>query len=910
MNLKTKTLDIDGMTCSSCVRTVEEVVRNIDGIEQASVNFASEKLQIVFNEERANIDKIIHTIRKKGYDATLPYTIQTYAVGGMTCAACVKRVEDVISALEGIEHINVNLATESARVSFSAETIPESRIIEAVEKAGYTLSIIGRDEHCADIPANLNEKKKQKELKKQFRQLIVSIIFAVPLVLVAMLEMVGIPLPAMISPMHSPGAFALVQLFLTLPIVIAGSHFYTNGFPAFFRGHPNMDSLIAIGTTAAIVYSTWNTVLILSGQTGLVMNLYYETAGVIIALIKVGKYMESVSKGRTSGAIKKLMGLQPKTAIVVRSGREQSIPIADVRVGDELIAKPGEKIAVDGTVLKGQTSVDESMLTGESIPVDKTVGDPVTGASINQNGSIRYRAERIGRETALARIIKLVEEAQGSKAPIARLADVISGYFVPAVMIIAVVAGLAWLLSGMEITFALKIFIAVLVIACPCALGLATPTAIMVGTGRGASLGILIKGGEPLEIAGRVKTVVFDKTGTITQGKPKVTEILGYNGWDKERVLQMAASAEAGSEHSLADAIVEASNRLKLGRLETESFKAVPGRGITATVDGKKLLLGNIEFMSENNIVKHNPEDADRLSGEGKTAIYLGVNGILAGIIAVADVVKPDSARAISRLHDMGIKTVMLTGDNKLTAEAIAKQVKIDQVIAQVMPGDKAEQIKTLQKEGERVAMVGDGINDAPALAQSDLGIAIGSGTDVAMESAGIVLMQNNLSGVVTAIELSTATLKNIKQNLFWAFAYNTAGIPLAAGVFFLFGGPTLNPMFAAAAMAMSSVSVVSNALRLRRFNPIEEGGPAHQPFIQFKKEKTMKTKVSIDGMNCQHCVKSVTETLNNIDGISSTVVDLEEKTAMVESISPPDEATIRQTISDAGFTVTGISPQ
>ncbi|MBU2649117.1 cadmium-translocating P-type ATPase [bacterium] len=820
MSFETRTLSIDGMTCSSCVRTVEETVQQQEGVQKASVNFASEKLQVTYDDNKTNVASIVDVIVKKGYGASVPAEglTKTYAVEGMTCASCVKRVEDSIKALEGVLSANVNLATEKVQVSYSPEHVKESQLMEAVAKAGYTLSKVAEGESV-----DLDEEKKQKDLKKQYTQLVVSIVFAVPLLLIAMLEMVGVSLPSIISPEINPSIFALLQLILTIPIVIAGSHFYTKGYPTFFRGHPNMDSLIAIGTTAAIGYSAWNTAFILMGRTELVVNLYYETAGVIIALIKVGKYMESVSKGRTSGAIKQLMGLQPKTAIVVKNGREETIPIEEVEVGDELIAKPGEKIAVDGMVIQGRTSVDESMLTGESMPVDKNVGDSVTGASINQNGNIHYRAERVGKETALAQIIKLVEEAQGSKAPIARMADVISSYFVPVVIVLAVVAGLAWFLGGMEVTFALKIFISVLVIACPCALGLATPTAIMVGTGRGASLGILIKGGEPLEIASSIKTVVFDKTGTITEGKPKVTEILGFNEWKEDNVLLMAASAEKGSEHSLGTAIVEESEKKDQVLLKVTEFSAVPGRGIMATVDDRKLLFGNIEFMSENRIIDSDMPEADRLSKEGKTAMYLAIDGSLAGIIAVADVVKPDSALAILRLHAIGIKTVMLTGDNQLTAEAIARQVNIDEVVAQVMPGDKAAAIKKLQSGGNRVSMVGDGINDAPALAQSDLGIAIGSGTDVAMESAGIVLMQNSLVGVVTAIELSKATLRNIKQNLFWAFAYNTAGIPLAAGVFFLFGGPTLNPMFAAAAMAMSSVSVVTNALRLRRFKPTGE---------------------------------------------------------------------------------------
>jgi len=602
-----------------------------------------------------------------------------------------------------------------------------------------------------------------------------------------------------------------------------------------------------------------------------VMNLYYETAGVIIALIKVGKYMETLSKGRTSGAIKELMGLAPKTAIVIRDGKEAVIPIEDVEVGDELIARPGEKIAVDGTVLDGHTSVDESMLTGESIPVEKNQGDTVTGASMNQNGTIRYRV--IG---------------------------------------IALLSAGAWLVGGAGITFSLKIFIAVLVIACPCALGLATPTAIMVGTGRGASLGILIKGGEPLETAGRIHTIVLDKTGTITEGKPRVTDIRALNGFEKHQILQLAASAEKGSEHSLGAAVVAESEKQGLSFLPAKGFSAVPGRGITVSVDGKDLMFGNLAFMKENQVMDADLPEADDLSSQGKTVMYLAVDQKPAGIIAVADVVKPDSADAIAQLQKMGLKTVMLTGDNELTARAIAKQVNIDQVVAQVMPGDKANQVKQLQADGTRVAMVGDGINDAPALAQADLGFAIGSGTDVAMESAGIVLMQNSLAGVVTAIDLSRATLRNIKQNLFWAFFYNSAGIPLAAGLFFLFGGPTLNPMFAAAAMALSSVSVVTNALRLKNFKPalvpkVPEQSIEPDTNEPDKKETPMKTIINIDGMSCMHCAKSVTDRLNALEGISSTRVNLEQKQAVVESKQPVDRDLVTRTITDAGYTVTGI---
>ncbi|MEX1313954.1 MAG: heavy metal translocating P-type ATPase, partial [Desulfotignum sp.] len=793
-----------------------------------------------------------------------------FKIDGMTCAACVRRVEDAIRDVSGVESASVNLATEKAQVTYELGGEKEAAIIHAVEAAGYGLAPV--DETSSP---DKDEKKKEEQRRQEFIRLIISIGFAIPLVFVAMAEMVGIPLPSGISPGHSPGTFALVQLMLTLPIVMAGFHFYTRGFPALFKGHPNMDSLIAIGTTAAIAYSAVNTVLIFTGRTEYVMNLYYETAGVIIALIKVGKYMETVSKGRTSGAIKELMGLAPKTAIVIRDGKEAVIPIEDVEVGDELIARPGEKIAVDGTVMDGHTSVDESMLTGESIPVEKSEGDTVTGASMNQNGTIRYRADKVGKDTALARIIRLVEQAQGSKAPIARMADIISSYFVPVVIGIALISAGAWLVGGAGVTFSLKIFIAVLVIACPCALGLATPTAIMVGTGRGASLGVLIKGGQPLETAGRIDTIVLDKTGTITEGKPRVTDIKALDGFEESDILQLAASAEKGSEHSLGAAVVAESEKQGVSVLPARGFSAVPGRGIIVTVDHKDLMFGNLAFMRENQVLDTDLPEADDLSGQGKTVMYLAVNRNLAGIIAVADVVKPDSADAIARLQKMGLKTVMLTGDNELTAQAIARQVNIDQVVAQVMPGDKADQVRQLQADGSRVAMVGDGINDAPALAQADLGFAIGSGTDVAMESAGIVLMQNSLAGVVTAIDLSRATLRNIKQNLFWAFFYNSAGIPLAAGLFHLFGGPTLNPMFAAAAMALSSVSVVTNALRLKNFKPALDPRVPEQSKDPETKEPSMKTIINIDGMSCMHCAKSVTDRLNALEGISSTQVNL-----------------------------------
>jgi Cu+-exporting ATPase len=637
----------------------------------------------------------------------------------------------------------------------------------------------------------------------------------------SMISWLPFPIPAFLHPMEYPLNYALLQLALTLPIVIAGHRFYTVGYKAIVNRSPNMDSLIAMGTTAAIIYSLYSVYRIFIGDFDAVEGLYFETAGVIITLILLGKYLESVSKGRTSEAIKKLMGLAPKTAIVIRDGKEFEVPIDDVEIGHIILVKPGEKIPVDGVVLEGHTSIDESMLTGESIPVEKKAGDQVYAASINKNGMIQFKATKVGGDTALAQIIKLVEEAQGSKAPIAQMADIVSGYFVPIVFVIAVAAFLAWMISGESLIFSLTIFIAILVIACPCALGLATPTAIMVGTGKGAEYGILIKGGEALETTHKINTIVFDKTGTITEGKPVVTDVITANGEEKNHIIQIAASAEKGSEHPLADAIVKAAEKEKLEFLKVDHFEAIPGHGIEVEINGIQVLLGNRKLMNERNIPLAELEaKSDVLAGEGKTPMYLAMNQKMSGIIAVADVVKESSFKAIEKLQSMGIEVAMITGDNRKTADAIAKQVGIDRVLAEVLPQDKSNEVKKLQAEGKKVAMVGDGINDAPALAQADIGIAIGSGTDVAMESADIVLMRSDLMDVPAAIQLSKSTIRNIKQNLFWAFGYNVVGIPVAAGLLHIFGGPLLNPIFAAAAMSLSSVSVLTNALRLKKFKP------------------------------------------------------------------------------------------
>ena len=737
----------------------------------------------------------------------------------MSCASCAQTIEKAVNQLSGVQQAIVNLATEKLVVSYDDHQVTSAEIIKAVTDAGYQAT----EEVAAGATADQDREKKQKHIAEMWQRFWISAVFTVPLLYIAMGHMVGLPLPDFLNPMTHATTFAMVQLILTLPVLYVGREFFTVGFKALFKGHPNMFSLVALGTSAAFVYSLYGTVMIFLGDTSFTMALYYESAGVILTLITLGKYFEAVSKGKTSDAIKKLMGLAPKTAHILRDGAEIEVPVDAVQLDDIVIVRPGDKIPVDGVIVSGSSSVDEAMLTGESLPVEKKVGDAVIGASINKNGSFQFKATKVGKETALAQIIQLVEDAQGSKAPIAQLADKISGVFVPIVIGLAVLSGLAWFFLGQESwIFALTITISVLVIACPCALGLATPTAIMVGTGKGAENGVLIKSGDALETTHKIQTIVFDKTGTITEGKPVVTDILvADSALSEAELLTLAASAEQGSEHPLGEAIVGAAKERQLPLAEGSDFSAIPGHGIRVTVNERVLLLGNIKLMKEEAIeLSTFVQQADRLAEEGKTPMFVAKDGSFAGIIAVADTVKDSSQTAIARLHKMGIEAVMITGDNKRTAEAIAKQVGIDRVLSEVLPEDKALEVKKLQAEGKKVAMVGDGINDAPALAQADVGIAIGSGTDVAMESADIVLMRSDLMDVPTAVELSKATIKNIKENLFWAFAYNTLGIPVAMGVLHLFGGPLLSPMIAAAAMSFSSVSVLLNALRLKGFKP------------------------------------------------------------------------------------------
>ena len=813
-----KSFSVEGMTCASCAQTVEKTAQKLPGVETAAVNLATEKLSLNYDEAVLSDSDVRKAIADAGYKIVSNDVKKTFNIEGMTCSSCAQTVEKSVQNLQGVSVSSVNLATEKLTVSYDPDILNLGDITKTVSDAGYE----AHEEINSAAQVDLDQEKKDKQISHLWKRFVASAIFTVPLFYLSMGPMVGLPVPTMMDASINPLVNAIIQLILTFPVIIINIEYFKIGFRTLSKGHPNMDSLVALGTSAAFLYSLYATYMISAGDASFAHMLYYESAAVILTLITLGNYFEAVSKGKSSEAIKKLMGLAPKTARVMRNQKEQEISIDEVQVGDIIVVRPGEKLPVDGVIISGSTAIDEAMLTGESIPVEKTIDDEVIGASINKTGSFQYRATKIGKDTALAQIVKLVEDAQGSKAPIAKLADRISGIFVPVVIGLALLAGLGWYFIGGEtIEFALTIAISVLVIACPCALGLATPIAIMVGTGKGAENGVLIKSAESLETTGKVDTIVFDKTGTITEGQPVVTDILAVEGFDQEELLTLAASAEVGSEHPLGEAIVRYAEEKELDFYKVETFNAIPGHGIEVTIKDQHLFLGNKKLMDENNIdLTVLATDSDQLATQGKTPMYISINHQLAGIIAVADTVKESSLAAIQKLHKMGIEVAMITGDNKRTAEAIAKQVGIDRVLSEILPEDKANEVKQLQNEGLRVAMVGDGINDAPALAQADIGIAIGSGTDVAMESADIVLMRSDLMDVPTAVELSKATIKNIKENLFWAFAYNTLGIPVAMGVLHLFGGPLLNPMFAAAAMSLSSVSVVLNASRLKRFNP------------------------------------------------------------------------------------------
>ena len=736
---------------------------------------------------------------------------KNYTVTGMSCASCANAVEKALNKNNDI-NASVNFATEKLNIEYDEKKYNFDKIRKIVESAGYGLA--------EDMTEDKKVELYQEKITNLKNRLILAVIFVVPLLYISMGHMLGAVLPEFLNPKVNPLNFALAQFVLTLPIIYAGRDFFSHGFKNLVRKSPTMDSLIAIGSTAAVLYGIYATFGIVIVDPEAHMDLYYESAGAIITLILFGKLLEAKTKGQTSSAIKKLIRLQPKKAKIIENGAEKEVLIENLKVGDIVIVKPGEKIAVDGRIVEGATSVDESMLTGESLPVSKKVGDKVVGGSINKNGSIRFEATEIGKNTVLSQIIKLVEEAQGSKAPISRMADIVSAYFVPIVIGIAIITGTAWFLSGSGLVTAVSFFIAVLVIACPCALGLATPTSIMVGTGKGAENGILIKSGEALETAYKIKTVVFDKTGTITKGKPILTDLIAYGKYNENELLKIAASVENDSEHPLAEAIVNKAKEKNIEIKPYEKFRAMPGYGIRATFEGKEVQIGNRKLMENRKInVEISQKDYDILLNEGKTPMYISIDNELAGLVAVADVIKETSKEAIEKLKKMGIKTVMLTGDNEKTAKFIAKQVGIDDVISEVLPYQKSQKVKELQEKDEFVAMVGDGINDSPALAQANVGIAIGNGTDVAIESADIVLIRNDLRDVAGSIALSKATITNIKENLFWAFFYNVLGIPFAAGIFYaFFNGPKLDPMIAAFAMSFSSVSVLGNALRLKFF--------------------------------------------------------------------------------------------
>ena len=877
---------------------------------------------------------------------------ETYDITGMSCAACSARIEKGISGMEGMQQCSVNLLKNSMTVSYDEAELDSGKIIHQVEDIGYGASLhqtqgskttgaSGREKNGAtDAAAAAAKQMKQR--------LIVSLVFTIPLFYISMGHMAGWPLPPWLLGARNHMIFAFTQFLLVLPVLIAGGHYFKNGLKNLWHRSPNMDSLIALGSGAAFVYGIYAIYKIAWGfsieDMDMVetfgMNLYFESSAMILTLITLGKFMEARAKSKTSEAITKLMDLAPKTAKVLRNGQEEEISVDDVQNGDILVVRDGDTVPVDGKITEGFASVDESAITGESLPVDKQTGDPVTGGTINRTGYFQMEATAVGEHTTLSKIIQLVDDATSSKAPIAKLADRVSSVFVPVVITIALLAAILWLLAGQSFEFALSVAISVLVISCPCALGLATPTAIMVGTGRGAAKGILIKSAEALEITHSIDTVVLDKTGTVTQGKPVVTDVIaleadgktaGENTQAYTELLQLAFSLEKMSSHPLAEAIVKKAEACSATFQEVSDYEMIPGQGIAGTIDKARCLAGNRKLMETNRIdISVAAGLQEKLADEGKTPLYFAQGGKFLGVIAAADVVKPTSREAIARLQEMGMDVIMLTGDNARTAEAIKKQVGIKTVIADVLPQDKEEKVRQLQEQGHKVAMVGDGINDAPALARADVGIAIGAGTDVAIESADIVLMKSDLMDAASAVSLSRAVMRNIKQNLFWAFFYNAIGIPVAAGVLYPAFHILLNPMIGAAAMSFSSVSVVSNALRLRFFTPkwkhesgtadlqtTGNGGMMEQSTAaaeiadriaqndESKGETTMKKTIKIEGMMCQHCVKAATKALEGVAGVTAVTVSLEDKQAVVEGTAT-DEA-LTAAIVDAGYEVKGI---
>lgn len=834
---------------------------------------------------------------------------EQFAVTGMTCAACSAHVEKAVSRLSGVQSAPVNLMLGSMTVTYDEKAVTEGDIIAAVKAAGYGAS------PASQTDQGQLRRDQDAALRRRKKHLIWSVVFLVPLFYLSMGHMMGLPLPQVLH--THPLLLACLQLALVIPILILNRNYFTVGFSRLVKLSPNMDSLVAVGAAAGLVYSLIEMGLLAAGQVSGMPDLYFESAGMILTLVTVGKYLEERSRGKTTGAISALLALAPESAVVRRQGQELTIPTEEIVAGDTVIVRQGGRIPVDGVITDGHAAVDESAITGESLPVEKVPGDAVTSATVTSSGYLELRATRVGGDTTLSQIIRLMEEAASSKAPISRLADRISGIFVPAVMAISLTAALLWaFVGGMDVHFCLSIAIAVLVISCPCALGLATPVAIMVGTGQAAQQGILIKSAESLELLHKVQTVVLDKTGTVTMGQPRVTDILCASGVTEEELLCVAASAEKPSEHPLAHAIVEESQARHIPLCPVSGFRSVPGGGIQATLSGEAVLAGNAGYLAQNGVSLAAMEaDAHRLAEDGKTPLFFAESGHLLGCIAVADVVKPDSAKAIAALRRMGRRVVLLTGDNQRTANAIARQIGVDQVIAQVLPQDKAKCVAQLQQQGQRVAMVGDGVNDAPALAQADVGLAIGAGTDIAIESADVVLMKISLLDIPAAMDLSRAVLRNIKQNLFWAFFYNSIGIPVAAGVLYPALHLTLNPMLAAAAMSLSSVCVVSNALRLRGWKPPVFSdhpvptAPLPESAVfqsQGKEENTVNKTIHIDGMMCAHCTGRVEKALNDLPGVEATV-DLDSKSAAVTCTPDVSDDTLRQAVEDAGYHVTGI---
>ncbi|MFZ5425556.1 MAG: heavy metal translocating P-type ATPase [Thermodesulfobacteriota bacterium] len=815
------TVPIRGMHCASCSSRIERAVGQMEGVESVAVNLATETMDVTLDPAATSLEAVAERVKGLGFEAVLPGPSEVIrlAIGGMHCASCSRRIENAVGNMEGVNAMRVNLATETGELELAPGGPTLDMVLERVAGLGFTATpLTGEDETLY----HAHERESAVRLEAQRKALAPKLILGALVLVAAMGPMVGIPLPGLLAPETSPAAYALLQLALTAPMIWLGRRFYLDGIPALARGGPNMDTLIALGTGAAFLASLWSTIEILLGidPHHKVHELYYESAAVIIALISLGKYFEALSKTRTGEAVKALISLAPDEARLVEGGEARMVPVKDVRPGDLLRVLPGERVPVDGSVVEGASEVDESMLTGESVPVAKGPGDPLSSGTQNALGALTMRAERVGADTVLARIVRLVREAQGSKAPIASLADRVSLYFVPAVMALAVASALAWLAAGEGWPFALRIFVSVMVIACPCAMGLATPMSIMVGTGRGARLGVLIKSGRALEAASAVRAVALDKTGTLTLGRPELAETVPAPGEDPRSILARAAAVEALSAHPLGHAVVEAAKKSGVPLPRATDASAVPGQGVAASVEGARVLVGRSQWLAAEGVRVSEEllQEGHRLSGEGKTPLFVASGGKALGILAVADAIRPEAAQVVRELSEMGVRAVMLTGDNPRTAGAIAAQAGVAETFAQVTPEGKAEKVRELKARGLAVAMVGDGINDAPALAAADVGISMGTGIDVAIETGDVVLMRGDLRGLVTALGLSRATVRNIRQNLFWAFAYNVLGIPVAAGLLHAFGGPTLSPMIAGAAMAMSSVSVVANALRLRFF--------------------------------------------------------------------------------------------